>query len=91
MPAVITQQALLPDASSMFFTPSSRLLMFIKDSVYGIFVLPQQMLCSHFPEIWRSLRVSSAKRPGSRGLGLAALIELYKEDISLLFLHFWIH
>lgn len=53
--AAITRQASLPDASSMFFTPSRRLLMFIKDSVYGIlFSLSkwfETMLCSHFPEI----------------------------------------
>lgn len=34
--AAITRQALPPDASSMFLTPSSRLLMFIEDSGYGI-------------------------------------------------------
>lgn len=58
--AAVTQQALLPDASSMFFTPSSRLLMFIKDSGYSILFSPRKwietMLCSHFPEIPGSLR-----------------------------------
>lgn len=57
---VITQQALLPDASSMFFTPSSRLVMFIKHSGYSILFFPRKwietMLCSHFPEIPGSLR-----------------------------------
>lgn len=38
--AAITPQALPPDASSMFLTPSSRLLMFIKDSGYGILFSP---------------------------------------------------
>lgn len=74
--AAITRQALPPDASSMFLTPSSRLLMFIEDSGYGI-LFPthththtrkwiETMLCSHFPEIPGASGVGSARRPASR-------------------------
>lgn len=45
--AAITPQALPPDASSMFLTPSSRLLMFIKDSGYGILFSPSPPRHTH--------------------------------------------